>query len=86
MDVRRWGPDTLGPSKEHPQNPFESGQWDTFEVQCKKEIDASAYFLNQGWFGDITLHVVVAYPLPSIRLAPPAECQQFISYQLDRCL
>jgi hypothetical protein len=24
---------------------------------------------------------VVAYPLPSIRLAPLAECQRFISYQ-----
>jgi hypothetical protein len=36
-------------------------------------IDASAYFLYQGWFGDITLYVVVAYSLPSIRLTPRAE-------------
>jgi|AntRauMFilla1563_2_1112583.scaffolds.fasta_scaffold290127_1 hypothetical protein len=36
-------------------------------------MDATAYILYQGWFGVLTLHVVVAYPLPSIGLAhvPP---------------
>jgi hypothetical protein len=28
--------------------------------------------------------LLVAYPLPSLSLAPPSECQRFISYQSER--
>jgi hypothetical protein len=52
--------------------------------KINKMIDAAAIFFYQGWFRNITLHVVVAYLLLSIRLAPPAECQRFVSYQSDR--
>jgi hypothetical protein len=48
-----------------------------------KNKDASANILFQGRFGDITLHVVVAYTLPFIRLAPPAKCQRFLSHQSE---
>ena len=44
------------------------------QTKINKITDATAYFLDPGWFGDITLLVVAAYTLPSIRLARHAEC------------
>eukprot|EP00959_Pyramimonas_sp_CCMP1952_P190009 3975071-Pyramimonas_sp.AAC.1 len=33
-----WAPGGLGPSKEHPKNPFERGQVDTVEVQSPNDL------------------------------------------------
>jgi hypothetical protein len=40
----------------------------------------TSYIQSFPWFGVFTLHLVVAYPLPSIRLAPSTERQRFNSY------